>query len=108
MGKQMRIERMDSRAMYQYILWDEYDSRVVASATVMLQPNGTAFLRNINVSNGERGRGLGSALLERILVDFKGFEIFAEVFEGRVAWYERYGFKRVDKRGPLARILRSP
>ncbi|MDI6819424.1 MAG: GNAT family N-acetyltransferase [Candidatus Hodarchaeaceae archaeon] len=104
----MRIERMDSGGMCQYILWDEYGSKVIAGATVALRPNGTALLRSINVSNGERGRGIGSALLERILVDFKGFEVVAEVFEGRVARYERYGFKRADKRGPLARISRPP
>lgn len=108
MGNQMRIERMDSGGMCQYIIWDEYDSRIVAGATVALRPNGVALLRSINVSNGERGRGLGSALLERILLDFRGFEVVAEVFEGRVAWYERYGFKRVDKRGSLARISRPP
>jgi len=104
----MQIERLDSGNMYQYILWDENGSRVIGGATILPQAERLVHLKNINVTTERRGKGLGNILLERILMDFQGFEITAEVFEGRVAWYARHGFKRVSKHGTLVKLLKPP
>ncbi len=107
-GGIMQIERLDSGNMYQYILWDENGSRVIGGATILPQAERLVHLKNINVAGERRGEGLGNMLLERILMDFQGFEITAEVFEGRVAWYERHGFKRVSKHGTLVKLQKPP
>jgi len=103
----MQIERFEQEGARRYECWDDYGCSVVASA-VVLEHGELARLQDINVSSSYRGRGIGTGLLKQILVDFKNAVIVANVFEGRVSWYERHGFRPVGKEGDLVRIEKSP
>lgn len=92
---------------HRYECWDDYGCSVVASAVVR-EHGEQACLQDINVSSSYRRRGIGTGLLKQILADFRGRTIVASVFEGRVPWYERHGFRTAGRERNLVRIERAP
>ena len=103
----MQIERFEQEGACRYECWDDYGCSVVASAVVR-KWNGHAYLQDINVSSSYRGRGIGTGLLKQILADFEGAVIVASVFEARVPWYERHGFRPAGREGNLVKVEKSP
>jgi len=103
----MQIERFKQEGARRYECWDDYGCSVMASAVVR-EYGEQACLQDINVSSSYRGRGIGTGLLKQILADFKGRAIVVSVFEGRVPWYERHGFRTTGREGNLVRIERYP
>ena len=103
----MQIKRFEQEDAYKYECWDDYQCSVMASAVVRKHGK-QAYLQDINVSLSYRGRGIGTGLLKQILADFEGTLIVASVFEARVPWYERHGFRPTGSEGNLVRIEKSP
>lgn len=103
----MRIEHSVQDGLHRYECWDDYGCSVVASA-VVLERDGYAYLQDINVGSGHRGNGIGTGLLNRILADFEGRHIIADVFEDRVPWYRKHGFEPIGKAKQLVKIVRFP
>lgn len=104
----MYTERNRSGRTREYLVWDDYQTQVIASAHVELKSGNLVLLQNINVSPSYRGNGVGSELLSQILADFNGSKIMAYVFESRAEWYERYGFRRDGNKGPLVKVVKIP
>jgi len=101
----MWIERYESDGRWDYVVWNDFGSRVIGNA-VIERKRGTTVLDKINVSRTRRGEGVGSELLNQILQDFESDELVAYAFEGRVGWYLRHGFEPVGKRGLLVKVRR--
>lgn len=102
----MEIETHESGDTRKYLAWDDWGSRVVGSATLH-DGEEPVLLKEISISRRLRGDGLGSKLLRRIMNDFEGSTIEAEVFEARLDWYRRHGFEVVEEMDQLFRIRRS-
>ncbi|MDH5443522.1 MAG: GNAT family N-acetyltransferase [Candidatus Hadarchaeaceae archaeon] len=103
----MQIKRFEQEDACKYECWDDYQCSVMASAVVRKHGR-QVYLQDINVSSSYRGRGIGTGLLKQILADFEGTLIVASVFEARVPWYERHGFRPTSNEGNLVRIEKSP
>lgn len=83
-----------------------YGCSVVGSAVVKIRAD-HVYLQDINIASPYRGQGIGSALLKHILSDHD-LPVVADVFEERVAWYKRNGFKKVGRVQNLIRMRRDP
>ena len=103
----MQIEHSAQDGVHRYECWDDYGCSVVASAVVQVQ-NGHAYLQDINVSPGHRGRGIGTQLLKQVIADFGDRVLVAGVFQARVQWYERHGFEQVGRENELFKVVRWP
>lgn len=103
----MQIERRDLEDRCKYVVWNEYGSHIIGSAT-LVDGDKPVLLKGINIQRNRRGRGIGSELLNRILSDFEDSEIIAEVFNARVRWYRRHGFELDEEFDQLVRVRRSP
>jgi len=102
----MRIDRTDYQGSHKYKCWDEYNCSIVASAVVK-RDSDHVYLQDINVGSCYRGQGIGTVLLKRIMQDFNS-RIVADVFEDRVPWYERNGFRKLGKVKNLVRVVKFP
>jgi ribosomal protein S18 acetylase RimI-like enzyme len=100
----MHIDRIADNGTYEYLVWDDNFSRVIASARLR-EREGNIEIEMINVDRGFRGEGIGSTLLSRIVSDFERSTLTAWVFEQRVRWYERNGFKIISKEGGLVKVI---
>ncbi|MEM2875320.1 MAG: GNAT family N-acetyltransferase [Candidatus Hadarchaeales archaeon] len=103
----MRIESYPVGEFQRYECWDDYGCSVVASAVVERR-EGYAYLKDINVSSGHRGNGIGTELLNQIILDFGGMHIIADVFVDRLPWYERHGFEEIGRNSHLVKVVRYP
>ncbi|HDI12981.1 MAG: hypothetical protein DRN83_03155 [Hadesarchaea archaeon] len=101
----MQIEHSKNNGAHRYECWDDYGCSIVGSAVVIEQED-HVYLKDINVSSYYRGRGIGTRLLNRVIVDFKKKPIMADVFEARLPWYRRHGFKSVGRTDNLIKIIR--
>ncbi len=96
----MRIEKSRDGNLQRYECWDTF----VVVGFAVVQVGECVQILDINVRREWRGRGVGSELLAAILDDFGDRRITAEVFEERLTWYERNGFRRVGEKGPLVLV----
>jgi ribosomal protein S18 acetylase RimI-like enzyme len=103
----MRIESYQDEKVQRYECWDDYGCSIVGGA-VVVRRDGYAYLKDINVSSGHRGNGIGTELLKLIISDFGDRHIVADVFADRLPWYERHGFEEIGREGHLVKIVRSP
>lgn len=79
------------------------DDRLLGSASLVesameTRPELTPWLAGVYVDAGERGRGIGSALIERI-IDEAAVRDFDEIYlftTEYAAWYERFGWETID------------
>ncbi|KXB09232.1 hypothetical protein AKJ46_00680 [candidate division MSBL1 archaeon SCGC-AAA833K04] len=99
----MQIERQELDEGYRYVVWNDYGTQIIGRAILKDEPN-FVLLKDINIQRSLRGKGLGSKLLNQISMDFEGSELVANVFEGRVDWYQRHGFKPEDSEGQLVKV----
>jgi N-acetylglutamate synthase-like GNAT family acetyltransferase len=102
----MKIEKISNGEHSEYLLWNECYSRVIGTARVVTR-NGSAEIEVINIDHDYRGKNLGTKLLERVIQDFSGKELFVWTFKGRTAWYERNGFKAAEANGALVKMVRT-
>ncbi|KXA92443.1 hypothetical protein AKJ64_03140 [candidate division MSBL1 archaeon SCGC-AAA259E17] len=103
----MKIERQSTENKHENLVWTDYKSHIIGSATIV-DSEQSARLKNINIQNNRRSKGMGSRLLERILEDFGDSEPVAKAFEARLDWYRRHGFELEEKNGRLIKIRRNP
>ncbi|MEM2874785.1 MAG: GNAT family N-acetyltransferase [Candidatus Hadarchaeales archaeon] len=103
----MQIETYATDESQRYECWDHYGCSIVASA-VVIRRDGYAYLKDINVSSSQRGKGIGTELLSRIISDFGSMHIVADVFADRLSWYERHGFEEIGRNNHLIKIVRFP
>ncbi len=103
----MQIEREESGKKCKYVVWNDYGSRIIGSATLIdsVEP---IKLKQINIKRNSRSKGVGSTLLKHILKDFENSEIVAKTFKPRLDWYQRHGFEIEDDQGRLAVVKRKP
>ncbi|MBC7219668.1 MAG: GNAT family N-acetyltransferase [Hadesarchaea archaeon] len=102
----MQIEYTTENGVHRYECWDDYGCSVVAFA-IVVEKKDCAHLMEINVGSSYRGRRIGTALLKRVIDDFSGQDIFANVFKDRVKWYQRHGFETLEEKGDLTEIKRA-
>lgn len=102
----MKIEHTMEKGVHRYECWDDYGCSVVAFA-VVVEKRDCVYLKEINVGSSYRGLGIGTALLRRVLDDFSGRDLFANVFKDRIRWYQRYGFETLGDKGDLTEIKRA-
>lgn len=103
----MEIKREESESKCKYVVWNDYGSRVIGSAT-LINSTDPIKLKQINIKRNSRSKGVGSALLKNILEDFKDSEIIAKTFKPRLNWYQRHGFEIEEDKGRLAIVRRKP
>ena len=103
----MKIEKRDRDSKCKYIVWNDYESQVIGSAT-LVNSERPVYLKEINVHRNRRGKGIGSRLLKRIVSDFEDCEIVAEVFDSRLEWYRRHGFDEEEELEQLVKVRRDP
>jgi N-acetylglutamate synthase-like GNAT family acetyltransferase len=102
----MDIERISRESAHEYLVWDDNYSRVVATARLKGQDEGTEILM-INVERGMRGSGVGTTLLKRLIEDFSCCNLYAWVFKDRADWYKRNGFEILARDGDLIKVVAS-
>ena len=102
----MRIDKLTTPTGCKYECWDVYECSIVGSAVVRIGPD-HVYLQDINIASAYRGQGIGSELLHRIIEDHD-LPVVADVFEDRVPWYERNGFRRTGRARNLVRMVRNP
>lgn len=103
----MEIEYQDLGEKSKYLVWNEHRSQIIGSAT-LIDSEDPVLLKEINIQRNRRSRGVGSVLLKRILEDFAGSEMEAEVFSSRTDWYVRHGFEVEEDEGRLVKVKREP
>ncbi|MBS3814937.1 MAG: GNAT family N-acetyltransferase [Hadesarchaea archaeon] len=99
----MRIEKKNTDQGCKYMVWDNPGTRVIGRAILKEKPECT-LIKDINIQRNLRGNGLGSKLLKKIFEDFENTKIVANVFEERVNWYQRHGFKTEDSKDQLVKV----
>ena len=88
----------------EYLYWGT--SEIIARA-VVVEREEEAEIKLINVARHRRGEGIGSFVLGRILSDFAHKRITTWTFNGRASWYERNGFRVVEERASLLKMVRK-
>jgi N-acetylglutamate synthase-like GNAT family acetyltransferase len=102
----MHVERYSGDFIHAYLVWDGNHSRVISRA-VVLEKDGSVELRTIDVDKMYHGSGIGTKLLRRIIANFSGREIIAWVFDARVNWYVRNGFKVSESNNNMTKMCRA-
>ncbi len=102
----MDIEHVSSEGAHEYLVWDDNYSRIVATARLKGNDDGTE-IGMINVERGMRGSGVGTKLLKKIITDFSCCNLYAWVFKDRTNWYERNGFEIFAEDGDLIKVVAS-
>lgn len=103
----MKIERENQENRCEYKVWNDYESQIIGGA-ILDKSSRPLMLKEISVQRNRRSKGIGSKLLKKIVSDFQGSEIVAQVFSSRVGWYESHGFEAEENFGRLVKVRREP
>lgn len=87
-----------------YFMIAETDSEIVAMGRVISDGASDAYIQDLAVKNGWRGKGIGAGIVERLVARLRGegicwIGLVAE--KGSLEFYTRLGFKKMADSEPM-------
>ncbi|WLD94291.1 GNAT family N-acetyltransferase [Alkalihalobacillus sp. AL-G] len=81
-----------SKSLYSYVV----DGEIVACIGIEIKSNNIAEILHIAVCASERGKHIGSAMIQAICNQYALKRVFAETDQDAVGFYEKCGFKIIS------------
>ncbi|MEQ9714410.1 MAG: GNAT family N-acetyltransferase [Candidatus Asgardarchaeia archaeon] len=91
---------------WMFNLLDKEEISIIANAIIYEYDN-FVEIKYINVSREYRGNGIGTMLLLKILSRFNQKNIYVETFSERIRWYSKFGFRILNSKNGIFRIVRE-
>ncbi|RLI60609.1 MAG: hypothetical protein DRO67_08860 [Candidatus Asgardarchaeum californiense] len=96
-----------SHKTWKFMVLDDYEIEIIATVNI-IETEDYVEIKYINVSRSNRGMGIGSKLLEKVITTFKERTIIVETFSEREHWYQRFGFYKIHQKNNIIKMVRHP
>lgn len=104
--KQKLLKRNNGFKEWVFNLFDKEGISIIANA-IIHEYDSFVEIKYINVSREYRGYGIGTMLLLKILKKFNNKNIYVETFSERIRWYSKFGFRVINGKNGIFRIVRK-